>query len=130
MSCHICIYWTPQNGCTHYGPSIGNAHYKPMPRPELLSPEQRLAAYCYALTRVHIVVRPYICCLLRDYTYGLKIRLGPQVVDYFPEFAKHKPTVLPSETTGGTKWWVEEAVDIRKHVLRQCIEECLLLIKS
>lgn len=20
MKCHICIYWTPENGCDHYGP--------------------------------------------------------------------------------------------------------------
>jgi hypothetical protein len=20
MKCHLCIYWTPENGCAHYGP--------------------------------------------------------------------------------------------------------------
>lgn len=130
MSCHICNYWTPEKGCAHYGPSIVHCERATAALVYIvgISPVQRIEAYKYAFERVHIFDRPYICLLLRDWSYPLKLYLGRDITRYFPEFAKHKPAVLPFKTNNA--WWPEEDADIRRQVLQQCIEQCLLLIKS
>lgn len=93
-----------------------------------LTPEQRIAAYLYCIKCLDDGWRyPWLCLHLLDWCHLNDIHPA-DTLKYFPEFARHKPENLPIE--GSAMWFSDDEVgrNKRKELLKECIEECLLLI--
>jgi len=97
---------------------------------EQLTPEQRIAAYRYCIDHTNDYSRPWVCIHLLEFCHSREIYPPHEILNYFPEFARHRPEKLPFQDS--TMWWDEdeEGINKRKEVLNACIEECLLLINQ